>query len=143
MDEKTEENKSRFIESIKKASLYDYIMQLPNKEDEYLGNNGINISGGQKQRLAIARELYKNVDILFMDEATSSLDGETEAIIQNNIESLKGEYTIVMIAHRLATIKNANRIVLLSAGKIKAIGTYENLLKTSPEFREMIKLQEL
>ncbi len=142
-EEKTDENISRFMEAIKKASLYNYVMVLPNKEDEYLGNNGINISGGQKQRLAIARELYKNVDILFMDEATSSLDGETEANIQNNIEALKGQYTIVMIAHRLSTIKNANRIVLLNAGKIKAIGTYSSLLETSAEFREMIQFQDL
>ncbi|MCM4157119.1 ABC transporter ATP-binding protein [Gramella sp. AN32] len=142
-EEKTEENKSRFIDAIKKASLYEYIMKLPFKEDENLGNNGINISGGQKQRLAIARELYKNVDILFMDEATSSLDGETEANIQNNIEALKGEYTIVMIAHRLSTIKNADRIILLSEGVIKAIGTYKSLLETSVEFREMIQFQDL
>src|SRR5690606_23551062 len=110
-------------------------------EDEILGNNGINISGGQKQRLSIARELYKVVDFLFMDEATSALDGETESEIQSNIDQLKGHYTIVIIAHRLATIKNADRIVLLNNGKINAIGNFEYLIKNSNHFRKMIEIQ--
>lgn len=142
-DEPTPKNKERFYEAMKKASIYDYIMSLPNKEEEFIGNNGINLSGGQKQRLAIARELYKDVELLFMDEATSALDGETEAIIQNNIEKLKGKYTIVMIAHRLSTVKNADRIILLDNGRIKASGSFDELIESSKEFQNMIKHQGL
>jgi subfamily B ATP-binding cassette protein MsbA len=139
--EKTPENMDKFKEAIRKAALYDFVYSLQDKEDEVLGNNGINISGGQKQRLSIARELYKDVDFLFMDEATSALDGETEAAIQANIDQLKGQYTIVIIAHRLATIKNADRIVLLKNGKINVIGNFQELLKNSSDFRKMTELQ--
>lgn len=140
--DKTPENLVKFNTAIKEASIYDFIYGLADRENEVLGNNGINISGGQKQRLSIARELYKNVDFLFMDEATSALDGETESIIQKNIDQLRGKYTIVMIAHRLSTIKNADRIVLLKNGKINAIGSFQELLNISPVFEKMVALQE-
>jgi ABC-type multidrug transport system fused ATPase/permease subunit len=142
-DEPNAYNIERFYDALKKASIYDYIMSLPNKELELIGNNGINLSGGQKQRLSIARELYKDVDLLFMDEATSALDGETEAVIQRNIEKLKGKVTIVMIAHRLSTVKNADRIILLNNGNIQASGSFEELMENSPEFQNMISLQGL
>jgi len=140
---KTATNYGRFLKAIEKAAISDYIMNLPQKEDSLLGTNGINISGGQKQRLSIARELYKEVDFLFMDEATSALDGETESVIQQNINRLKGQFTIIIIAHRLATIKNADRIILMKNGSISAIGGFEKLLKTSIEFRGMVQLQNL
>jgi len=140
---KTAENYGRFLKAIEKAAISDYIMNLPQKEDSLLGTNGINISGGQKQRLSIARELYKEVDFLFMDEATSALDGETESVIQQNINHLKGQFTIIIIAHRLATIKNADRIILMKNGSISAIGSFEKLLETSEEFRGMVQLQNL
>ncbi|GGW87164.1 ABC transporter ATP-binding protein [Salegentibacter mishustinae] len=139
--EKNEQNMQRFKEAIRKAALHDFVNSLDNKEDEMLGNNGINISGGQKQRLSIARELYKDVDFLFMDEATSALDGETEAAIQSNIDKLKGQYTIIIIAHRLATVKNADKIVVLKKGNIESIGSFKELSQTSEVFKEMIKLQ--
>ena len=91
--EKNEDNLKRFQEALQKASIWEFVSQLPDKENARLGNNGINLSGGQKQRLSIARELYKEVDFLFMDEATSALDSETELSIQQNIDSLKGQYT--------------------------------------------------
>ena len=140
---KTPENYRRFLKAIEKAAISDYIMNLPQKEDSLLGTNGINISGGQKQRLSIARELYKEVDFLLMDEATSALDGETESLIQHNINLLKGHFTIIIIAHRLATIKNADRIVLMKDGSISAIGSFEELMETSKEFRGMVQLQNL
>ncbi len=139
--EKTSLNIDKFKEAIKKASVYDFVYSLPKKEDEFLGNNGINISGGQKQRLAIARELFKDVEFLFMDEATSALDGETEATIQSNVEKLKGKYTIIIIAHRLATIKNADKIVILKNGNIGAIGSFQELIESSNEFRLMTEFQ--
>ncbi|WP_232764150.1 ABC transporter ATP-binding protein [Salegentibacter salinarum] len=139
--EKTEENIQKFNRVLKQAAIYDFVYDLENKEEEFLGNNGINISGGQRQRLSIARELFKDVDFLFMDEATSALDGETERAIQQNIDNLKGKYTIFMIAHRLSTIINADRIILLNNGVIEAIGTFMELLEKSDKFREMISLQ--
>ncbi|MEO6669788.1 MAG: ABC transporter ATP-binding protein [Ferruginibacter sp.] len=140
-DEPNTENKARFIEALKKASIYDLVMSQPLQGDALLGNNGINVSGGQKQRLSIARELYKEVDFLFMDEATSSLDSETEREIQENIENLKGKYSILIIAHRLSTIKNADRIILLNKGEIDQVGTFDELFAQSPAFKKMVQLQ--
>lgn len=141
--DKNPENYNRFLSALKEAAIYDFVLNLPAKEETLLGNNGINLSGGQKQRLSIARELFKEVELLLMDEATSALDGETEASIQDNIEKLKGNFTIVVIAHRLATVKNADRIVLLKDGRIKESGSYEHMLESSSDFREMIALQNL
>ena len=104
------------------------------KEDELLGNNGINLSGGQKQRISIARELYKDVEILIMDEATSALDTETEKRIQENIEALKGKYTILVIAHRISTIKNVDSVIVLDKGKIIESGTFSQVIKKHPEY---------
>ncbi|HMO61125.1 MAG TPA: ABC transporter ATP-binding protein [Ferruginibacter sp.] len=141
--EPTPQNVSRFNESLHKAALSDFIQTLPEKEQTLLGNNGINISGGQKQRISIARELYKDIDILIMDEATSSLDSETEKTIQDKIDELKGQYTILIVAHRLSTIKNADRIVLMKNGQIEQAGTYQQLMQNAALFKRMVTLQEL
>ncbi|MBS1741842.1 MAG: ABC transporter ATP-binding protein [Bacteroidetes bacterium] len=140
-DEPTEANKAKFTAALKKASIYEMVMNQPLKGDALLGSNGINVSGGQKQRLSIARELYKEVDFLFMDEATSALDSETEKEIQENIEQLKGKYTIIIIAHRLSTIKDADRIVLLNKGEIDRTGSFEELIGSSASFKKMVELQ--
>jgi subfamily B ATP-binding cassette protein MsbA len=142
-DEKNEVNLKRFKEATKKAKIDQFINRLPEKEDNLLGANGVNISGGQKQRISIARELYKNVDILFLDEATSSLDTETEFEIQKNIDELKGQYTFITIAHRIATVKNADLIILLERGKVTGEGSYHELIKSSKSFKKMVELQEL
>ena len=126
---------------MKKASIEDFVKLQPDKEFTILGNNGINLSGGQKQRLSIARELYKDVDFLFMDEATSALDSETELAIRDNIDELKGKYSIIIIAHRLSTVRNADRIILMHKGKIEQIGNFEQLLQSSPSFKKMVELQ--
>ncbi|MCB0615002.1 MAG: ABC transporter ATP-binding protein [Phaeodactylibacter sp.] len=139
----TPENQDRFQEALRKASILDFVMELPEQENARLGNNGINLSGGQKQRISIARELYKEVDLLFMDEATSALDSETERAIQENIDALKGQYTILIIAHRLSTIKNADRVVVLNQGEIEHIGSYQELIEQSSSFKRMVELQEL
>jgi subfamily B ATP-binding cassette protein MsbA len=142
-EEPTPENIKRCEEALHQASILSFIQEQPLGVHSRLGNNGINLSGGQKQRLGIARELYKKVDILFFDEATSSLDSETERAIQNNIETLKGRYTIVLIAHRLSTIKHAHRIVLLNEGRIEHIAPYDELLQKSETFRNMVALQDV
>lgn len=142
-DDVNESNLIKFKSAIVKASLLDFVMDLSLKEHTKLGSSGINISGGQKQRISIARELYKNPEILIMDEATSALDSETENIIRENIDRLKGNHTILIIAHRLSTIKNADSIFYLNKNGIVANGTYSELYEMSSEFRKMVQLQEL
>lgn len=141
--EPTEANKKRFWLVLEKASIADFIRELPMQENSQLGTSGILVSGGQKQRLSIARELYKDIDVLIMDEATSALDSETEYLIQQNIDELKGKYTILIIAHRLATVKNADRIVLMNDGEIVAVGDFKALMQKSSSFSKMVTLQEL
>ncbi len=141
--EPTPENKTRFTKAIKMASIYDFMETLKEKENTLLGNNGINLSGGQRQRISIARELYKEVDLLILDEATSALDSETENEIQQNIDQLKGQYTVLIIAHRLATIKNADTIYLMDKGSITGQGSFEELIERSSRFKRMVELQEI
>jgi len=120
----------------KKARLHDFIMRLPNKFDTYIGDKGVKLSGGEKQRVTIARALLKNAEILILDEATSSLDSKTEKLIQEAIsEAIKGRTTIV-IAHRLSTIKNADKIVVIESGKFIEEGTLEELLGKKGKFYE-------
>lgn len=137
----TPENLARFWEALEKANIAEFVRQLPEQENSLLGNNGILVSGGQKQRISIARELFKDIDILIMDEATSALDSETEKIIQENIEDLIGKVTLIIVAHRLATIKNVDRVILLSKGEILAMDGFKELVKKSPDFKRMVALQ--
>jgi subfamily B ATP-binding cassette protein MsbA len=108
-----------------------------------LGDHGLLISGGQKQRISIAREMFKNVEILILDEATSALDSETELMIQENIEKLHGHYTMLVIAHRLSTIKNVDKIYLLDKGNVVVSGNFENMVRNSDKFKRMVTLQGL
>lgn len=140
---KTPENLARFEYVIQKAALTEFLNDLPQREDTQLGNNGLLISGGQRQRLSIARELFRDIDILIMDEATSALDSETERAIQQNIVALHGSYTIVIVAHRLSTVKDADTIVLLKDGQVTDMGDFDALRERSASFRRMIELQEL
>lgn len=141
--EHTQENMDRFWDAIEKSNLRPFIESLPDQENSLLGNSGINISGGQKQRISIARELFKDIDVLVMDEATSALDSETEREIQNSIDALDGELIILIIAHRFSTILNADRIVVMKAGHIEAVGTFEELKKKSEYFNKLANLQGL
>lgn len=140
-DEDTIENREKCKRALNKAAVLDFVETLENKEDSRLGINGVMVSGGQKQRLSIARELYKGIDLLLMDEATSALDSETELGIQENIEELRGQVTIVIIAHRLSTIKNADRIILLKNGNVQASGNFKELVAKSIDFKKMVALQ--
>lgn len=141
--EPSEENKMRFYAALEKAAIADFVDALPEKESTMLGNSGINLSGGQRQRFSIARELFKDIDILVLDEATSALDSETEKSIQENIDKLKGKYTLIIVAHRLSTIRNADMIVLMDNGTIEQIGTFEELYDSSSRFKRMVNLQEV
>ncbi len=138
-----ENNIARFWEAIEKAALYGFIKELKERENSQLGSNGVMVSGGQKQRISIARELYKEVDVLILDEATSALDSETERIIQESFDRLKGHYTLLIVAHRLSTIKNADEVIILDSGKIGGKGNYQTLIEDSLSFRRMVELQEI
>lgn len=138
----TPENRQRFQNAVKLAKLENFLEDLPEKEHTRLGDNGILISGGQKQRVSIARELFKDVDILIFDEATSALDSETERQIQDNIDLLMGKFTMVIIAHRLSTVRKADVIHLMSKGEILESGRFEELLENNSQFRRMVELQE-
>ncbi|WP_127127366.1 ABC transporter ATP-binding protein [Pseudoflavitalea rhizosphaerae] len=140
-DEPSPENRKRFFEVIKMTSLTQLVEAHPQKEAGILGDNGILISGGQKQRISIARELYRNTDILIFDEATSSLDSQTEKIIQENMENLYGRFTMVLIAHRLSTIRKADVIYLIENGEVVASGTFSEMLESSIRFRKLVSLQ--
>lgn len=141
-DEKSPENVSRFQEAIRLANIDGFVDSLPDRENTKLGDNGMLVSGGQKQRISIARELYKNVDVLILDEATSALDSETERSIQENIDNLRGKYTIIIVAHRLSTVKKADRILVLDSGEIVGQGNFESLVESSRIFKRMVELQE-
>ncbi len=142
-DDYSAENILRFREAISLANIAELIESLPDNEHSLLGINGVNLSGGQRQRISIARELYKNSSILVLDEATSALDSESEDMIRTNINNLKGKYTMVMVAHRLSTVRSADLIVLLNDGEIIAQGTFNEMIKDIPEFKKMVELQSL
>lgn len=129
------------IEACKIACLDDFIETLPNKYDTILGEGGVVLSGGQKQRLAIARAFVQKTKIILFDEATSSLDNETQAKIQKAISNLKDDYTILIIAHRLSTIVNCDKIMLLESGKIVDEGNHEELLKRNFTYQTLYKTE--
>ena len=129
--------------AIKKASLDEFVSSLPEGLNSKVGESGIKLSGGQKQRLAIARALLRNSSILVFDESTSSLDNFAQDEVKKSIDSLKGESTIVIVAHRLSTIKNVDHIFFLDDGKICDEGSFDKLFKTNKEFKEMFLTENI
>ena len=129
-------------EACKLARIDDYIMSLPNKYNTKLGENGVILSGGQKQRIAIARALLLKTEIILFDEATSALDNETQKEITKAINNMQGEYTILIVAHRLSTIIDCDRIFIVDDGKIIGEGTHEELIKNNQFYKDLY-LQEM
>lgn len=129
------------IEACKMACLHDFILTLKDGYDTVVGESGVTLSGGQRQRLAIARALVQKTEIILFDEATSALDNETQAEIQKSIQNMQGEYTILIIAHRLSTVINSNRILLVEDGKIIASGTHQELLKKNKMYQNLYELE--
>jgi ATP-binding cassette subfamily C protein len=122
------------------AKLDDFVRSQPGGLDTAIGEDGARLSGGQRQRLGIARALYRGPAFLVLDEATSALDPETEREVTKTVLGLKGERTVVVIAHRLSTVKDCDRLFFLSAGRVAAAGTFEELAASCPEFRRMAQL---
>jgi len=128
-------------ESAKKANAFEFIEKMSDKFDTNIGEKGVRISGGQKQRLAIARAIIKNPDILILDEATSALDSHSERKIQEAIDSFSNEMTLIIIAHRLSTIKKADKILFFDNGEIVENGTHEELINLNKKYKKLYDLQ--
>jgi ABC-type multidrug transport system fused ATPase/permease subunit len=126
-----------------KANADQFIGEFPGGYDSNVGNLGTSLSGGERQRIAIARALLRNPQILLLDEATSAVDSKSEELIKKSIEALKGETTVVSVAHRLSTIKDADEIHFLADGRIVCSGTFEELVTDHAEFREYVRAQDL
>lgn len=129
--------------ALKKANLYEFVSSLPKGVDTKVGESGIKLSGGQKQRLAIARALLRNSNIIIFDESTSSLDNFAQEEVKKSIDSLKGKSTIVIVAHRLSTIKDADKIFFLDEGKIIDTGTFDELFKRNQKFKAMFLAENI
>ncbi len=127
----------------KMAYLDDYIMSLPKQYDTLLGEGGVNLSGGQKQRLAIARTLSKQSKIILLDEATSALDNESQEYIKKAIDNLVKDHTVIIVAHRLSTIKDADIIYMIDEGKVISKGTHETLLNSSTMYKNLYETESL
>ena len=128
------------IEAAKLAGAHDFIMSLPNGYDTYVGERGVKLSGGQKQRVSIARVFLKNPPVLILDEATSALDNESEKLVQESLEKLAHGRTTFTIAHRLTTVRNADRILVLTEDGIAESGTHEELVRKGGIYAELYKL---
>jgi subfamily B ATP-binding cassette protein MsbA len=136
--------RERVQEAARRAYADEFIQDMSEGYQTVVGDRGVRLSGGQRQRLFIARELFKNPNLLILDEATSSLDTESERYIQKSIDALKGSMTVVIIAHRLSTIKNSDLIYVLEKGRIIESGTYNELsLNSDSRFAQMVAIQSL
>jgi len=142
LDDFTERASDEEIEQVAKLSFaYEFIDKLPNKYDTLIGENGVRLSGGEKQRLSIARAMLKKSQIILLDEATSSLDAETESKIQKAIAYLTKDRTTIVIAHRLSTILNSDNIYVIDQGKVIGEGNHKELLTKSEIYKNFYEKQ--
>ncbi|MGQ4508740.1 ABC transporter ATP-binding protein [Dermabacteraceae bacterium P13128] len=143
-DEPVETADQKHLEAtVERAQLTDLVASLPEGLDTLCGERGTRLSGGQRQRIGIARALYRNPSLLVLDEATSALDNETEKKITDTIDSLNGGVTVVVVAHRLSTVKNVDQVVYLENGQIAGIGSFRELQKTNEKFAQLVALGKL
>lgn len=140
---KSDATDEEIVEALKKSSLYDFVLSLPKGVDTRVGESGIKLSGGQKQRLSIARAMLRKSKIVIFDESTSSLDNFAQEEVKKNIDLMKGESTIIIVAHRLSTIKNVDHIFFLDDGKIVDEGTFDELFNRNEEFKTMFLTENI
>jgi ABC-type multidrug transport system fused ATPase/permease subunit len=136
-------NNQLILDAVKVSQLSELINSLPDGVDTLVGERGTNLSGGQRQRLGIARALFTRPKLLVLDEATSSLDGQTEADISNAIDALRGSVTIILIAHRLSSVRHVDKVVYMDSGQIKAVGSFEEVRASVPDFDRQAQLMGL
>jgi subfamily B ATP-binding cassette protein MsbA len=136
-----EASQESIIEAAKQAYAHEFIQQMPEGYETTIGDRGWNLSGGQRQRLALARAIFSKPEVLILDEATSSLDSESERFIQEYINEIRGTRTLVVVAHRMSTIRGADKIVVLEEGKIVEEGDLNSLLAASGPFARFYRLQ--
>lgn len=134
-------NPQKLENALKLACIFDFVESLPLKSNTIIGSLGNDLSTGQKQRIFIARAIYKNPDYLFLDEATSALDAKTEKMIHNNLENFFTNKTVIIIAHRLSTVKNADNIIVLESGQVKEAGNHQELIKKRGVYFELVHNQ--
>ena len=133
--------KNEVINAAKKAHIHEFISKLPKGYNTLVGNNGIKLSGGQRQRISIARALLKNAPILILDEATSALDSQNELMIQKSLQNAMRGKTTLVIAHRLSTLRNMDKIVVIKHGKIIETGSHKQLLRKNGAYKKLWELQ--
>lgn len=131
----------RIEDAARKANAHDFILKLPQGYDTFIGERGVRLSGGERQRLAIARALFKNPPILLLDEATSQLDSESERVVQDALNAAMQGRTVLMVAHRLSTVRNASKIIVLDKGEIVMTGTHQELLSSDGLYRRLCEIQ--
>ncbi|HMO20988.1 MAG TPA: ATP-binding cassette domain-containing protein, partial [Candidatus Melainabacteria bacterium] len=129
------------VEAAKAVYCHDFVERLPQGYKTYIGERGMRLSGGQQQRLAIARAILKDAPILILDEATSSLDNESEAMVQKALNNLMNGRTVIVIAHRLSTIRHADRIIVLEKGRIVEYGSHDQLLSQDNAYSRLLRAQ--
>jgi len=135
--------KEEIIECLKIANAWEFVKKLPKGIETNIGDSGNKLSGGQQQRISIARAVLKNPPILVLDEATSSLDSESEKLVQIALDNLMENKTSIIIAHRLSTIQNADKIIVLEKGKIIEVGIHKDLMKKDGVYSNLVKMQSI
>lgn len=130
-------------ESARLADIHSNIIEFSRGYETVLGERGVTVSGGQKQRISIARALMKNAPILILDDSVSAVDTKTEKIILENLKSIRKNKTTILIAHRISTVENMDKIIFIDDGKISAIGTHSELYNSSKDYKTMVELQRL